>query len=97
MNQTLLMRVCLAFGSNWMSLSCNRCKQAPPHLSDSWCLACTAVEALGAELQANWGQVGARAVAHDLLCSAVRQIRALRRISTAGAGSSRAPVKEAES
>ena len=78
-----------------MSLTCNKCKQAPPHLSDSWCLACTAVEALGAELQSHWGSVGARAVCHDVLASAVRHIRSLRRLSVAGAGTGRAPIPDA--
>eukprot|EP00435_Cladocopium_sp_Y103_P048322 s489_g14.t1 len=60
-----------------------------PHLGDSWCLACTAVEAITGELKAGWGAAGTRAVAADLLVSATRQIRALRRLGIAGAGKSR--------
>jgi hypothetical protein len=74
-----------------MSLaSCNRCKQGAPHLGDSWCLACSAHEAIAGELRTSWGSPGARLVATDVLTSAVRQIRALRRLSHAGAGIARA-------
>ena len=74
-----------------MSLaSCNRCKQGAPHLGDSWCLACSAHEAIAGELRTSWGSPGARLVATDVLTSAVRQIRALRRLSHAGAGVARA-------
>ena len=73
-----------------MAQVCNKCQQSPPHLGDSWCLACSALEALGAELRQSWGNPGSRAVAQDLLVSAVRQTRALRRLSLSGAGGGRA-------
>ena len=66
---------------------CQKCGQSAPHLGDSWCLACTATEALSGELRAGWGPSGYRAVVNDLLVSSVRQVRALRRLSLcAGAG-----------
>ena len=73
-----------------MAASCHKCKQATPHQGDSWCLACCAHEALGKELAETWGSVGSRAVAADLLVSGLRQIRAVRRLGLAGAGSGRA-------
>ena len=75
-----------------MSTKCTKCQQFPPHQSDSWCLGCTAGQAISQELLAQWGsQAGTRAVALDVLCSTVRQPRGLRRLSLAGAGGSRAP------
>ena len=70
--------------------ACNKCRQEPGHLGDSWCLCCSAVEALSGELRANWGGAGTRKVAADILSSAVRQLRALRRLGLAGAGSGQA-------
>ena len=64
---------------------CNKCKQAPQFRSDTWCLACTAWEQAGLELSASWKSPGARQVATDLLVSAVRQIRAVRRLGQAAA------------
>ena len=37
---------------------CNKCGQGDPHLSDSWCLACTSLEALNGELRLAWGSPG---------------------------------------
>ena len=84
----------------WMTTDrCNKCRQWEPHLGDSWCLGCSAVEALNGE-RAGWGIGGSRQVAHDILTSAVRQLRALRRLGLAtgaaqGAGSRRAPEEGA--
>ena len=72
-----------------MSKRCNKCGQGDPHLSDTWCLACTAVEAVTGELRLAWGTGGTRALATDLLVSATRQVRALRRLGIAGGGRSR--------
>ena len=79
-------------------LRCNKCNQGEPHLGDSWCLACSAVEALTGELRSAWGAPGSRLLANDICVSAVRQIRALRRLGIAGAGKGRAasPRKGAE-
>ena len=38
--------------------ACNKCRQEAGHLGDSWCLCCSAVEALSGELRANWGGAG---------------------------------------
>lgn len=57
-----------------------------PHESDSWCLGCSAAEALTAELRNTWGSPGSRALATDLLVSGLRQVRALRRLGLAAGG-----------
>ena len=77
-----------------MTSKCNKCGQSAPHLGDSWCLACSAVEALGGELRQAWGSAGSRGLATDILTTAVRQVRALRRLGASGAGESRAPRAE---
>ena len=66
---------------------CNRCKQGAPLPGDTWCLACSAWEAVGRDLAGHWDCAGSRAVATDLLVNCVRQVRALRNL---GAGISRA-------
>lgn len=78
-------------------MSCNKCRQAARHQSDSWCLGCAAWEQVGAELSSSWNSPGARLIATDLLVSTLRQIRAVRRLGQAGAGTRLAqPVKEEE-
>ena len=67
-------------------VSCHKCRQALPHESDSWCLGCSAAEALSLELRNIWGSPGTRAIATDLICSCLRQVRALRRLGVGGAG-----------
>ena len=74
-----------------MALTCQKCRQAVPHESDSWCLGCSAAEALTAELRNTWGSPGSRALATDLLVSGLRQVRALRRLGLA-AGANRAAL-----
>eukprot|EP00435_Cladocopium_sp_Y103_P028560 s823_g7.t1 len=69
---------------------CNKCGQDSPHLSDSWCLACSGAEALVGELKLCWGNPGSRALATDLVVACVRQVRAARRLGIAGAGKIRA-------
>lgn len=75
-----------------MSVRCNSCGQADPYLGDSWCLACSAIEQLRGELRSAWGAPGSRSLAQDVLVSATRQVRALRRLGIAGAGKSRPSV-----
>lgn len=75
-------------------LRCNKCGQTEPHLGDSWCLGCAAVEALTGELRCAWGTQGTRLLAHDILSTAVRQIRAVRRLGIAGAGRERVRTPE---
>ena len=85
----------VAFSAQFMSAVCNKCGQGIPHGSDSWCLGCSALEALEEELRAVWSVAGYRSLCHDLLSSAVRQTRALRRLSVASAGSVRASASGA--
>ena len=77
-----------------MALRCNRCGQEEPHLGDSWCLACSAAEAISGELRSAWGSPGSRSLASDVLVAATRHIRALRRLGIAGAGRGRPSVPE---
>ena len=77
-----------------MALRCNKCHQGEPYLSDTWCLACSSVEALTGELKCGWRNQGTRALATDVLTTAVRQVRALRRLGLAGAGRARARTPE---
>ena len=78
----------------WMALRCNRCGQEEPHGGDSWCLACTAHEAINGELRSAWGTPGSRSLASDLLVGVTRHIRALRRLGIAGAGKGRPALPE---
>ena len=74
-------------------MSCNKCKQAPPQVGDSWCLACAGWEALGVELGAKWGSPAFRALAEEAVVNAVKQVRGLRKLAgciSASAGSGRA-------
>ena len=88
-----MFRCCGSIWLKWMTqVSCHKCRQALPHESDSWCLGCSAVEALSLELRNIWGSPGTRAVATDIICSGLRQVRALRRLGVGGAGGSRASL-----
>eukprot|EP00435_Cladocopium_sp_Y103_P062490 s163_g24.t1 len=53
-------------------------------------LAPKSVRALSSELKCAWGTAGTRAVATDICCTAIRQVRALRRLGISGAGKARA-------
>ena len=75
-------------------MKCNKCGEADAFSSDSWCLACCTHEELGLELRGHWGLTGSRALATDIVTSAVRQVRALRRFGLAGAAAERASSKE---
>ena len=74
----------------WML--CARCRQCPPHGTDSWCLACSGVESLRTELAGRWATPGLRKVAEELVISATRGVVALRELSASleSAGRSRA-------
>ena len=71
---------------------CTKCKQSRSFGSDTWCLACSSWEALGAELTARWHSLGLRELAAEQVVSAVRGVRALRQFGIAehSAGISRA-------
>ena len=71
---------------------CAKCRQCPPHGSDTWCIACSGLETLKTELAARWSTPGLRAVANELVVSAVRGVCALRELSGSieSAGRSRA-------
>ena len=71
---------------------CNRCRQVQASTGDTWCLTCSAWEALGRELSGHWDHPGCRTLAADLVTNCVRQVRALRSL---GAGISRASEEQA--
>ena len=79
-------------------ITCAKCRGFPASEGDSWCVGCTAWEALGRELTAHWENPGARRLGNDVVGSATRQLRALRSLSAGlareqserGAGQSRA-------
>ena len=82
-----------------MSRKCNRCKVVEAQPSDAYCLACSAWEGIGLELQANWGDRAFRTLVTDILVSAARQIRGLRNLSSASslpAGKVPRRIKEEE-
>ena len=60
---------------------CAKCRETTAAEGDSWCLGCTAWEALGRELAGHWDSSGARVLANDLVVSCVRQVRGLRSLS----------------
>ena len=62
---------------------CNKCRQCASVEGDSWCLGCSAWEAIGRELSGHWDQGGTRTLANDLVINVCRQVRALRAL---GAG-----------
>ena len=79
---------------------CAKCRQVEALEGDTWCLGCSAWEALGRELTGHWSVPGARLLASDLVVSCTRQVRAIRGFSaglaqrgeaSGGAGSDRAP------
>eukprot|EP00438_Fugacium_kawagutii_P035668 Skav205025 [mRNA] locus=scaffold1026:370533:376645:- [translate_table: standard] len=72
-------------------MTCNKCKQSPRFHGDTWCLPCSAWQQLGCELAETWATPGSRLLCGDLIISTLRQVRALRRLAGAGAGSSPAP------
>lgn len=62
---------------------CNKCRQCASVEGDTWCLGCSAWEAIGRELSGHWDQGGTRTLANDLVINVCRQVRALRAL---GAG-----------
>ena len=61
-----------------MSYQCRRCQGAPATEGDTYCLCCSAWEALGRELQAPWSVPHVRSIVTDLVVSTARAVRALR-------------------
>ena len=77
---------------------CSKCRQCPPYGTDSWCIGCTATESLVTELASKWSTAALRAVANDLVVSAVRGVSALRNVSSSiqSAGQARAAASRAQ-
>ena len=61
---------------------CAKCRGYVALEGDSWCIGCTAWESLGRELSGHWDSAGARQLANDLAVSCVRQVRAVRSLSS---------------
>ncbi len=74
---------------------------AQPYQDDSWCLACSAVEALSSELRSRWEFPGLREAVEESIISTARQVKALRKLSVGlaaerAAAKGREPAKQAE-
>ena len=74
---------------------CNLCRVAPPYQEDTWCLACSAVESLTADLKSRWEFPGLREAAEEGIISAARQVKALRKLAT-GLAAERASLRGKE-
>ena len=59
---------------------CNKCRAWIPLAGDTWCIGCTASEELRGEFLKAWN-APYRRIAHDLVISVTRQIKALRTLS----------------
>ena len=80
---------------------CNKCRVSQPYQGDSWCLACSAVEALSSELRSRWELPGLREAAEESIISTARQVKALRKLSVGlaaerAAAKSKEPARQAE-
>lgn len=60
------------------SAACNKCRAAPPVVGDSWCLSCSALEAIASELKGRWGSVELRRLAADQLVEQAKSVKTLR-------------------
>ena len=60
---------------------CHKCRSWVPITGDTWCVGCTAAAELTREFERPWG-APYRRIAHDLILSVTRQIKAIRNIST---------------
>ncbi len=85
-------------------MTCNKCKQAPPREGDTWCLPCSAWEAIGVSLSGRWASAGLRGSAAEAVVNTARLLKSLRNVDAglvarAKSEASRpkvAPVKEEE-
>ena len=83
-------------------MTCNKCKQAPPREGDTWCLPCSAWEAIGVSLTGRWASAGLRGSAAEAVVNTARLLKSLRNVDAglvarAKSEASRpkvAPVKE---
>ena len=80
---------------------CNKCRVNPPYQEDTWCLACSAVEALSSELRSRWELPSLREAAEECIISSARQVKSLRRLAVGlaaerAANKSREPAKSAD-
>ena len=74
---------------------CNKCRVAKPFGDDTWCLACSAVEALASELKSRWEFPALREAAEESIISTARQVKSLKKLSV-GLASERAAAKSKE-
>ena len=79
----------------WRVMLCNKCRVNPPYQEDSWCLACSAVEALSSELRSRWELPSLREAAEESIISTARQVKSLRRLAI-GLAAERAATKSRE-
>lgn len=82
------------------SRTCNKCRSGARQPGDSWCLACSALESITADLKRGWSSAALRVIAEDACVAAARSVRALRfagtRLDAEVPASSRRPPEPAE-
>ena len=59
--------------------TCNKCRFGSRQEGDSWCLGCSSLEATAADLRREWPQAEFRSLAEDIILSAARAVRGLRK------------------
>ncbi|CAE7840438.1 unnamed protein product [Symbiodinium sp. CCMP2592] len=62
---------------------CGKCKVAPPHTGNKWCLGCLAWEVIEKELGAPWPSPAHRAVGEDLVLTCGRALHRIRHLGAA--------------
>lgn len=67
-------------------MACNKCRSGPRAPGDSWCLGCSSVEALLADLRREWASPTLREAAESSILSTASLVRKLRRASNSEAG-----------
>ena len=69
--------------ARWM-FSCNKCRNGTRQQGDSWCLGCSSLEAASTDLRREWPRPEFRTLAEDIILSAARAVRGLRKAANQG-------------
>ena len=60
------------------SRTCNKCHSGARQAGDSWCVGCSSLESIAADLKRGWNSGALRVIAEDACVAAARAVRALR-------------------
>ena len=60
------------------SRTCNKCRSGARQAGDSWCIGCSSLESIAADLKRGWNSGALRVIAEDACVAAARAVRALR-------------------